>query len=184
VTKPLPIRACCVFETHFVLGGQQSACSYYVTRDSSEFNVFLFLLNALCCGGIAHSVPFMEEVGSYYMSLNEYGAPSRFHTAVRAVFLGLESFRGNRLTEAALTLDRPPSFPDLTPLEFFWRVYKGCSLPWCSLTTLPELAGRIRDAATTVTPPPPQTYKCVDWTWILTVNVPGYWECPHWKYVR
>jgi hypothetical protein len=67
-----------------------------VTRNSPEFNVLLFLLNALCVGGIAHSDSFLEEVGS--MSLNEYGAPSRFHTAVRAEFLGLESFHGNGLT--------------------------------------------------------------------------------------
>ena len=92
------------------------------------------------------------------MSLNEYAAPSCFPTAVRAGSLGLESFHGNGLTEAALSLDQPPSSPDLTPLEFFWGVYKGCSLPCCSLTTLPELAGRIWDAATTVTtaPPPPK----------------------------
>ena len=100
-----------------------------VTRNSSEFNVFLFLLSALCVGRIAHSDPFLEEVGSYYMSLNEYGAPPRFHTAVRAGFLGLESFHGNGLTVAALPLDRPPSSPDITPLEFFSGVYKGCSLP-------------------------------------------------------
>ena len=145
--------------THFLQAANNPREATEVTRNSPEFNVFLFLLNALCVGGIAHSDPFLEDVGSYYMSLNEYGAPSRFHTAVRAGFLGLESFHGNRLTEAALSLDRPPSSPDLTPLEFFWGVYKGCSLPSCSLTTLPELAGRIRDAATTVTQP---THKCVD----------------------
>jgi hypothetical protein len=42
-----------------------------VTRNSPEFNFFLFLLNALCAGGIAYSDPFLEEVGSYNMSLNE-----------------------------------------------------------------------------------------------------------------
>jgi len=73
-----------------------------VTWNSPEFNVSLFLLNTLCVTGIAHSDSFLEESGSYYMSLNEYRAPPRFHTAVWAGFLGLESFHGNRLDSSGL----------------------------------------------------------------------------------
>lgn len=111
--------------------GNNPRAATVITRKRPKFNVFLFLLNALCVGEIVHSDPILKEVVSYYMSLNKYGAPSRFHTTVRGVlgFLGLEIFHGNGLTEAALSLDRPSSSPDLTPLVFFWCVYKGCSIP-------------------------------------------------------
>jgi hypothetical protein len=39
-----------------------------VTRNRPQFNAFLLLMKALCVGGIVHSDPFLEKVGSYYTS--------------------------------------------------------------------------------------------------------------------
>jgi hypothetical protein len=157
--------------------GRATICVQLLKLQGTTLSLTSFLLNALWVGGTAHSDPVLEEVGSYYMSLNEYAAPSRFPTAMRAGFLGLESFHGNGLTEAALSLDRPPSSPDLTPLDplnfsggyIKDAVYLDVRSPLCQ-----NLLGAYEMLRLQLHPPP-QKKICVDWTRILTVYVSGYW---------
>ena len=135
--------------------GNNPRAATAVTRKSPKFNVFLFLLNALCVGGIVHSDPILKEVGSYYMSLNEYGAPSRFHTAVRGCWNFLDwkfstemawQKRPYHLTGHLVLLTSHPLCSSGVYIKD--AVYLDVRPP-----LLPELAGRIGDVANTDTPP-------------------------------
>lgn len=100
MTKPLPIRACCLLDTF--LSGRATIRMKRLKLQGTDPSLTSFFF--------CWTRSVLEEL---------HGAPPRFHTAVRAGFLGLESFHGNWLRVSALSLDRPPSSPDLTPLEFF-----------------------------------------------------------------
>jgi hypothetical protein len=83
------------------------------------------------------------------MLINQDGVPPHFHEEMM-------DFLNCKFPEKWIGKSRPitwpPCSPDLTPLDFFFWVYIKDAVYMPPLaTTLPELAGRIRDAVATVT---------------------------------
>jgi hypothetical protein len=104
-----------------------------------------------------HSVPrhagtpnayFKKKEGLNDMLFQD-GAPPHFHKEVT-------DFLNSKFPEKCIGRGWPitwqPRSPDLTPLDFFfWGFIKDAVYVPPLATTLPELAGRIRDAVATVT---------------------------------
>jgi hypothetical protein len=94
-------------------------------------------------------MPILEEEGPDDMLFQQHGVPPHFHKEVT-------DFLNRKFPEKWIgrggTITWPPRSPDLIPLDFILLgVHQGCCDVPPLATTLPELAGRIRDTVATVT---------------------------------
>jgi hypothetical protein len=92
-------------------------------------------------------MPILEEVGPDDMLFQQAGVAPHFHK---------EDFLNRKSPEKWIDRGRPITWPlrspDLTPLDyFFWGSIKDALYVPPLATTLPELAGSIRDTVATVT---------------------------------
>jgi hypothetical protein len=94
-------------------------------------------------------MPILEQEGPDDVLFQQDGAPLHFHKEVT-------DFLNRKFSEKWIgrggPITWPPRSPDLTPFDFLFRGYiKDAVYVPPLVTTLPELAGRMRDEVATVT---------------------------------